>query len=1521
MEQQKKVTQNGGEEDDWVYEAAILAIEDHEGKALSASEEAQYWTVKSGFRETEVAAADGGDLTGTVTIAASTDTVYEGDGVTYTLTRTGGPIGSSATFEVRTWEPNHASRGSNPSRQTTNVQFDPWETTATFTISAYVDGVDEPGTDTLKARITMVGEGYATGTPHEVDVEIDDPPRGSALITLAEDQPSITEGQTGAFTLTRAGGDTTQELTVNLRVDDNGDYLRGNHWDAAPDIPTEATFAANSTTATVSLTTPDDDRDLPDAGLISLSVLPGTGYLLGNTGAETSATIEGVFNCTAGPAEGFYYYDDNRNFRFSHEFEEPWPIHFEVSRRAQDVGSTATFVMRVEHNRGWESARHADWPVDPATGKHYQEFPLTFTGNQRKVIGRIEILDNGLRDPNKWKYTVTIKQMEDINGVPLTSDQEDDYWTVRGSRTQTWSKAGEIPFPEFKIKHTDPREVQEGSQYTFAVQGKFGNAYEPLPVQIRTWEPNRTNPDGTNPTEQVHNLTFPAVPVTSYFQLTLEQTLDVTVTASEDAVFETSDPLRIELISPAKRRGSSVVKGQVVILDDDQPTIELSSDKTSVTEGETVNFTLTRGNNTTGELIVGIQVDDPGSFLMGDYVGDADGVETPTSVMFADGDATKTVSIAMPDDRRDITDSTLTFTVEEDPGYEIVGTNSQTVEVVDNDVAPQVQISFNHDEVEEGQYLILIVKRIGEDKNDLEIPMTGGRDDDQQFTVIGMDPGQSEAHLRYNLPDDEYKGPEVGYSFTLEPESPEFWTPTGDTTVTAKIVDNDPYKVRVRAFSVSVDEGQQIYYRIIHDGYTDEPLQVKVTHSEIGNAVGDGILGGDTHTIKLDESGITRAYPTQASDGSDGDATFMAELVDSENYEINPDRAMASVIVVDKAPLPVLQFQDFLIEVREDVGTAEHTLELVSMLPVLRDVTVEYQIQEQFASDGADVTESTGTLTIPAGETTAVIEIPIIQDKVAESDETFFVYLRNPVHTTLQYGVDSLRGWGTILDDEPTVTLETEHTAINEGTDAVFTLTRDEGTTEELTVWVQVVQSAPVSENVRETVVFAAGDDTATLTIATENYRAPGGVSMTISATLMDPADVGEPRVYRPGTTGPVLITVCDTSLPDMTMSAEAPWISEGETATFTFNRQNGEWRRFTIDIEVTADSRFVSSTLPTTITFPQNESSVTLEIETDSDTTAEDNGEITVTVKDGTGYRPRFPSTVTTTVFDDDSGFPDIRVTKAADWVNEGDDVSFTFTRSGATTDALDFEVSLWRMRFRTTQADLDDPTRNVTTPNSTMPFDEEDLSLTFAAGEASLTITRSTTDDVLNNGNSTYHARVEIGADSVYTTVADYTEQVWVQDDDRPTVTMTPATQEFVASIPIRGLVSTTRQEVTLTRTGDASGNLTTDTLHDRTEHIPPPGPDITEGGDQFGSFREGNSVENAFYGSHLFVNFMRWSGTYTFASPHFCPDETEEYGYRPQYVLGAATETAYRVYGALTGVRIEAGQLLGLAVLVER
>ena len=122
-----------------------------------------------------------------------------------------------------------------------------------------------------------------------------------------------------------------------------------------------------------------------------------------------------------------------------------------------------------------------------------------------------------------------------------------------------------------------------------------------MQVQLRTWEPNRTNPDGTNPTEQS---TRPGIPsrreMTSNWQPSLNQTLDPhSNRLRRRRHSRSSDLLRIELLTPKKDRWyTSVVKRQVRIIDDDQPSITLAADKTSITEGEAVTFTLTRGVNT-----------------------------------------------------------------------------------------------------------------------------------------------------------------------------------------------------------------------------------------------------------------------------------------------------------------------------------------------------------------------------------------------------------------------------------------------------------------------------------------------------------------------------------------------------------------------------------------------------------------------------------------------------------------------------------------------------------------------------------------------------------------------------------------------------------------------------------------------------------------------------------------------------------------------------------------------------------
>ena len=962
---------------------------------------------------------------------------------------------------------------------------------------------------------------------------------------------------------------------------------------------------------------------------------------------------------------------------------------------------------------------------------------------------------------------------------------------------------------------------------------------------------------------------------------------------------------------------SSNDSGEVRIVDDDQPTVSLSVNSTSVTEGDPVTFTLTRGVNTTGELIVGVAVDDPGEFLQGNVAWEA--VEVPSSVVFAPGETVKEIDLTPPDDWRDIPDNTLTFTVTQEPEFEMVGPASLTVQVADDDVAPQVQISFNQAEVDEGNDLILAISRIGEDKNPLEVALTVGPVDDQQYQVVVMETGQSLLHIVYNHPDDSRKGLDVVYKATLDPGPPEFWTPTSLTSVTGAILDNDPYRVGVEAQVRIYDEGQVLYYRYFHDGHTAENLSVKIWHSETGNAVGDYFLGPSNKTIPAGYTGDRRGYATEANDGSDGDAEFTIEVLPSEYYEIDPNHASVTITVRDRDPLPVLEFPTSVEYVGEGEGNAEISVDLTSLLPVLRTVTVDYQVIEGNYTDGTDITESSGTLEFPVGTTQVIIEAPVIQDLIAESDEQFTVVLSNPVNATLQDGQTTLSAVVIINDDEPSVSMEAAAAAVNEGSDAVFNLTRSRNTSDELTVLLQVIETAPKNATSQVAATFPAGQATTQLTVSTEDDLVSLG-TYTVTALLESPNSNGQPPTYS--IEGPLTanVTVRDDDLPEVKIILiSSGRVYEGDPVEFLLSRRY-LGPDLTVSLGYNPAAAYTTGLIPTSVTLPAGEHSVKVTIRTEDDSVAEDTGELTVTVLDGVGYRPGYPSTYTFSIFDNDGVRPGVGVHAAESWVDEGEDVVFTVTRSGSAQDPLDARLRLYRLRSRVTEADLSDPTRGITTPKDLIYFDEEEVTVSFPAGTGTFTITKSITDDNFNYGNSSYHAIVLAGPDDDYNAYYDHRETVWVQDDDRPTVTITASTTE-VYGYPRRsddlGMAFDNpllELPVTLTRTGDTSGRLIISGWTPFTTYNP--APDHDEHLRQrdttfFGHIPPG---ETSYAATHLFhsnVNALGRSYQIVLADPHYCPDDPEECGYGPQYTVGTPQEATIRSYSNLMGVRIEADQ----------
>ncbi len=114
--------------------------------------------------------------------------------------------------------------------------------------------------------------------------------------------------------------------------------------------------------------------------------------------------------------------------------------------------------------------------------------------------------------------------------------------------------------------------------------------------------------------------------------------------------------------------------------------------------------------------------------------------------------------------------------------------------------------------------------------------------------------------------------------------------------------------------------------------------------------------------------------------------------------------------------LPSVSIDD--VRVNEGAGAATFTITLSE--PSSQPVTISYVTQAAPASAGAGATAgrdytavTAGTVTIPAGQTSVKVSIPIANDQAYEGDEVFQVVLGDPVNATIGQGT----GLGTIADD------------------------------------------------------------------------------------------------------------------------------------------------------------------------------------------------------------------------------------------------------------------------------------------------------------------------------------------------------------------------------------------------------------------------------------------------------------------------------------------------------------------------
>jgi probable HAF family extracellular repeat protein len=270
-------------------------------------------------------------------------------------------------------------------------------------------------------------------------------------------------------------------------------------------------------------------------------------------------------------------------------------------------------------------------------------------------------------------------------------------------------------------------------------------------------------------------------------------------------------------------------------------------------------------------------------------------------------------------------------------------------------------------------------------------------------------------------------------------------------------------------------------------------------------------------------------------------------------------------------------------------------------------VTIAYHTVDSSATAGADYQAASGTLTFAPGENSKTISVAVLGDRIGEETESFYLTLENPTQGVLVSGGE----WGTILDDEPRMTIsDLMHTEGNSGT-----------TSYAFTVSLSAPYDAPV------TVAYATANGTA---LAGSDYQAASGTltfaagetvkSITVLANGDRVAEPNETFVVNLSNPSGALI-VANQGLG--TIVDDEPRISIGDVSKAEGKKGQTTLFTFTVtlsaayDQAVTMSFRTVDGTANSasdytakngTLTFAPGETTKTITIEVKGDNTKEAN-------------------------------------------------------------------------------------------------------------------------------------------------------------------------------------------------------------------------------------------------------------------------------------------------------------------------
>ena len=791
------------------------------------------------------------------------------------------------------------------------------------------------------------------------------------------------------------------------------------------------------------------------------------------------------------------------------------------------------------------------------------------------------------------------------------------------------------------------------------------------------------------------------------------------------------------------------------------PVVNIEAGTSPVTEGTPATFTLSRTGATTAELTVTVSVGETASMISG---------TAPTSVTFAVGDATKTLSVPTVADTTEERHSGITALVRAGTGYTVGSSPVAYVTVNDDDdatctPAPPVDAIWSAClTVEAGGFF--------EDS-----PGGGGEDDtgaltDTEFTVDGttytIDTLQTLATYLFFSSTSEtgtaasrwvlHAGSKsAAYTFTAGTTSDDKtyqWSnpPTwNDGDVVSVWIAVNAAATGAPTISGTAQVGQTLTAST--SGIADTDGKTKADAGDSGYAYTYQWVRVDSGTDS-DISGATSS--TYAAVAADQGKTLKVKVSFQDDEGFPESRTSgATGTVAEGAALPAVTLVLSSSSIGEKGGTSTVTATVSPASATAFTVTVatdpstpsdDFTVTaNKILSFGANATTSTGTVTITA-----------VNDDVDAADQTVTVSGTASINTVTAPSDLTL----TITDDDvPAFTIE--DASGGEGGMVVFRVRMSVASTKAMTVNYatsdiagQAVAGTDYTAS-NGTLTFAAGETSKTISVTTTDDTVDDPAE-TFTMTLSSPsADAtGDAAVL---TTASATGTISEGA----TLSIANASIGEGSRMRFTVTLSEaptGSDRvtvRYTTSTEAddTAEMAYDYTRKRGTLGFFSGQTATTVVVPTVNDGVDEEDETFTVTLSE-----PSSGVTITTATargtIEDDDGPPSLRISNQRE--EEGDTITFGVTLSQVSGKTVTVNYA--------TGAAGDDATAGT-------DYTETTGTLTFPPGEDYREISVPTLEDTTDEENEGFTVTLSgavnatIGAD-----IGDGTAKGTITDDDGP-------------------------------------------------------------------------------------------------------------------------------------------------------